>query len=698
MATTASIQASRFYADTDIPFAGMEIKDSFALLSSKEKLYTYWVSKASWAGVPIIQAQWTEYAQDLFKLMLLTFSSAPAKLADLEAIQSKAGVSKEEWTFALEYAAQVTSILTNYKSFGFSKYIPRVPKESFRKIVESSPQADEAVKLWDKLEAHIYSLEPEASLLVGKPNAGHISNYYLGETIQDADVEAVQAAIEKLKIAVENTRVRKNSAHHFTVLVASADSKSITHSYTHNDREITVNVEYGDFTKELHNAANALKEAKKYVANENQAKMLEGYIKSFETGDMEHYKEGSRWWVRDVGPVVESYIGFVESYVDPYGGRAEWEGFTAIVNKKLTAKYDNLVNGAPELIKTLPWGPKFEVDVFRKPDFTALEVVNFATGGIPAGINIPNYFDIRESVGFKNVSLANILAAKSNEEEITFVHPDDWALFREWDTRAVELQVANHELLGHGTGKLFTEDADGKLNFDPATTINPLTGKPVDSWYKPGQTAGSVLGTVSSSLEECRAETVAMYLCGNPEILSIFGYETTKDIEEIQYISFLLMARAGVRALEFYDPKAKKHLQAHMQARMGITNFFVKEGIATLEEVRSEDGKLTNAYIHVDRQKVLTQAQQIMGKLLLELQVRKSTADGPGAVKYYTELTNPLPRWDGELRDLVISKKQPRKIFVQPNLVVGKDGEVELKEYELSAAGAVQSFVEREIY
>ena len=31
------------------------------------------------------------------------------------------------------------------------------------------------------------------------------------------------------------------------------------------------------------------------------------------------------------------------------------------------------------------------------------------------------------------------------------------------------------------------------------------------SWYKPGQTPGSVLGEVSSSMEECRAETVALY-------------------------------------------------------------------------------------------------------------------------------------------------------------------------------------------
>lgn len=58
------------------------------------------------------------------------------------------------------------------------------------------------------------------------------------------------------------------------------------------------------------------------------------------------------------------------------------------MNKQLSAKYEALVNDAPELIKTLPWGKDFEVDTFRKPDFTALEVVSFATGGIPAGINV----------------------------------------------------------------------------------------------------------------------------------------------------------------------------------------------------------------------------------------------------------------------------------------------------------------------
>lgn len=55
----------------------------------------------------------------------------------------------------------------------------------------------------------------------------------------------------------------------------------------------------------------------------------------------------------------------------------------------------------------------------------------------------------------------------------------------------------------------------------------------------------------------------------------------------------------GIRALEFYDPVAKKHGQAHMQARLGITQWLIKEGVARVEEIRAEDGSLENLYIRV---------------------------------------------------------------------------------------------------
>lgn len=68
--------------------------------------------------------------------------------------------------------------------------------------------------------------------------------------------------------------------------------------------------------------------------------------------------------------------------------------------------------------------------------------------------NQTSYYEIREKNGFKNVSLANILAAKAPDEVITFIHPDDIELYNKWDNRAFELQVANHELLGHGVSSL----------------------------------------------------------------------------------------------------------------------------------------------------------------------------------------------------------------------------------------------------
>lgn len=108
---------------------------------------------------------------------------------------------------------------------------------------------------------------------------------------------------------------------------------------------------------------------------------------------------------------------------------------------------------------------------------------------------------------------------------------------------------------------------------------------------------------------------------------------------------------------------------------LGITQWLIKEGLAEIEEVRASDGTLENLYVQVcrvspsstnlvdltrkqlDREKVLKEGKAATGKLLIELQVRKSTADGAGARKFYTDLTTPFQGWDGEYRDLVLKKK-----------------------------------------
>lgn len=64
------------------------------------------------------------------------------------------------------------------------------------------------------------------------------------------------------------------------------------------------------------------------------------------------------------------------------------------------------------------------------------------------------------------------LTSEFSDEELTFVHPDDVTLYNEWERKAFELQVANHELLGHGSGKLFEERADGTKNFDSEKVVD----------------------------------------------------------------------------------------------------------------------------------------------------------------------------------------------------------------------------------
>ena len=237
---------------------------------------------------------------------------------DWKALQKEAGLSDDELAAFLDYSAQFLGNLGNFKSFGDSKFVPRLNERQLKALAAVSPQT---LEIYERIKDGVFVSKNVGKMHLGYPDQGHVSTYYPDSPdITKEEISIVSDFLESKKLLPENTRLRKTTDG-FEVLIASAlgNPGSADRDLKESEWELEgklkgkkLKLVFGDYTKEMGTIAEALQNAKKYASNRTEASMMEEYVKSFRTGSLEAYKESQRYWIKDKGPEVEADIGFVE--------------------------------------------------------------------------------------------------------------------------------------------------------------------------------------------------------------------------------------------------------------------------------------------------------------------------------------------------------------------------------------------------
>lgn len=687
-----------FTIPNELNLSFLDSETSFEQLSLDEKLYAYAMYKASWAGSLIVARQTSPESERLIRFFTMILRETELnKLLDLNDSCIK---------HFLNYVTMLFGNLGNYLSFGDSKFIPQLTEEQFKNvIIEYFPPY---YNMYLELEHSIFSLDSTDKYLGYPPQ---ITTYF-SQNMSEDECKMVDRYLTHIKLEGWNTRCYKETVYdkiraltknQFVTVNENGLNAlyvvSIASAYDPSIEQNVENFEGYNFLITYQDHQNELKEIVKYLhmaipyANSTQQKMINSYMWHFKYGNINDHKESQKIWVTDKGPAVETNIGFIENYRDPSGIRSEFESFVSIVDKEKTKKFKRLVDNSNTFIQMLPWnqryGSTFEKDTFLAPDFTALDVVTFVTSGLPAGINIPNYDEIRQTIGFKNVSLDNVIRTGYKTTELPkYLSVADGQIYNTYAEKAFAIDVAGHELFGHGSGKLFTE-LSGQFNFD-TNLINPITNQQISTWYKDGETWSSKFGKLSSSYEECRAECVGLFLASFPEIHQVFEYPG-EEFEDISYTSWLWMIRAGILGISAYNLDKKEFTQAHSRARYVIYKVLEEASVLKIEFNELENDFIIN----VNRELIPTVGLSALTDFLVKLNIFKATADYENAKILFDQYSF-VSDYNLKIKEICENNQKPRTMYIQPTLKLAHNN-VEYVKYNNQPIDFIKSFLDKNI-
>ena len=603
----------------------------FEELSLKEKKLVYYLSQAALSGRDIIWDQ--NYRHNL--LLRKTLSAI---------VRSYEGDRAGESYRQLEtFAKRVWFANGIHHHYSSQKMLPEFDQAAFKELLSNTPR--ESLPLEDDQEISILldtlspvlfdpsvapvkvSLDTSQDLLTSSA-----SNFY--RDVTQAEAEAFYAARKD----PEDTRPVSWGLNSQLVKVDGV----ITERVWKKD---------GMYTHSIEHIVHWLKKAVKVAENPAQKDWLQKLIRYYESGDLRDFDAYNIAWVKDTESRADSVNGFIEVYGDPLGYRGSWESMVSIKDLEASHRIATVAEQAQ-------W---FEdnssiQDAHKKKNVVGIsaKVITIvmesgdAAPSTPIGVNLPNANWIRKEHGSKSVTLSNIIhayqeaGAESGFHDEFMLTEDEKARHHEHGSLAYFLDVDLHEVIGHASG-----------------SINPGVGTPKET-----------LKSYSSTLEEARADLVALYFLMDPKLIELGlvpSLEVGKASYDRQIRNGLMMQ---LQRLQLGDDIQ----EAHMRNRQLIAAWVYEKGLdENVVERVTVNGK---SYFQVrDYEKL----RGLYGQLLSEIQRIKSEGDyeaGKALVETYGV------KVDQALHAEVLARTEPLNIaaysgFIQPRLIaIEQEGEI----------------------
>lgn len=613
----------------DYLVSGVDVP-SFKKLTPRQKIFTYYLYRAAVAGNDITYMQNHRHA-----LEIKTF---------LEQIYlNSGGMDKELKHAVLDYLKYIWINHGQYYALGLNKFVPNyLTKEMLL----------EAAKYAEKKGAK-FNLEKEENL-ESKINR-------LEKSIFDINFEPVvndeSKDVDNVKTSAVNFYHSDLTEQHINDLSEFWRTK-LNVRFDLMDGKVVPQVYKigGLYGKDIETISFFLKKALQYAENKGQKMVIKTLIDYYRTGDEGLYREHTIHWLKSQSN-VDFVNGFVEQYHDPRSTIGTFEGNVYL--KSDSAIVEKLAENALYFERKMPWDDKYKKEKVEKPVAVVADVL-IGTGDCgPStfiGFNLPNYADIRRDHGSKNVIALNIINSGSGKcgdaAKREFYLPKYYRLMKKYEKFVVTWETYLHEIIGHGSGK-----PDPNMKGTPALHLGPIY----------------------SSLEEGRADAVALYHIFDPKLVEIGGFSEGERDDVIKAMYLYYYVRIFKKMTRF---KGDTIRSAHRRGEYLITQYLLNGGKKDDFGKEKKDfgvklvKKAGDYYFDVVD---VGKARAGVAEILTILQQYKSTGDKESATKLFETFGTYYDKdlYKNSLERSNKIKCPKKKVFVFPWLApVVKNGEI----------------------